>query len=252
MPRFCSRCRWPPAAVLAAVLVVRVIVTSVCTGCRRWPETTVVPATAEVIVTVQVAVAAPPVCRCRSSERRTRPGPSETIARGRRVRACIDRPIGRVHRDREHVVRVDRVVRGRRCDLDVGVQRGQRFAVAVLAGVGGIAVVVRYVGKATRRHRRVVAWMRHTTDQRDRRSCRRSGSLAGRVAQIDREIDIACRRPGPTGDRRLVMHRRTDRGRRDRTRAGCISRTRTGMNRRHHRRGQLLRGQRFAVAVLAG
>ena len=50
----------PPAAVLTAVLVVRVIV---------WPfdrdvevaETTVVPTAAEVIVTVQVAVAPPPV-----------------------------------------------------------------------------------------------------------------------------------------------------------------------------------------------
>ena len=50
----------PPAAVFTAVLVVRVIVRPL-TGMFDVAETTVVPATAEVIVTVQVAVAAPPV-----------------------------------------------------------------------------------------------------------------------------------------------------------------------------------------------
>src|SRR5690349_15434534 len=50
----------PPAAVLTAVLVVRVIVWP-ATGMSDVAETTVVPAAAEVIVTVQVAVAAPPV-----------------------------------------------------------------------------------------------------------------------------------------------------------------------------------------------
>ena len=50
----------PPAAVLTAVLVVRVIVWPL-TGMSDVAATTVVPATAEVMVTVQVAVAAPPV-----------------------------------------------------------------------------------------------------------------------------------------------------------------------------------------------
>src|SRR5262249_58742630 len=50
----------PPAAVLAAVPVVRVIVTPL-TGMSDVAETTVVPTAAEVIVTVQLAVAAPPV-----------------------------------------------------------------------------------------------------------------------------------------------------------------------------------------------
>ena len=50
----------PPAAVFAAVAVVRVIVTPL-TGISDVADTTVVPTTAEVIVTVQLAVAAPPV-----------------------------------------------------------------------------------------------------------------------------------------------------------------------------------------------
>src|SRR3954471_5245421 len=50
----------PPAAVFTAVLVVRVIVWPL-TGMSDGGETTVVPTTAEVMVTVQVAVAAPPV-----------------------------------------------------------------------------------------------------------------------------------------------------------------------------------------------
>src|SRR5262245_12823305 len=50
----------PPEAVFAAVPVVRVIVTPL-TGMFDVACTTVVPATLEVIVTVQLAVAAPPV-----------------------------------------------------------------------------------------------------------------------------------------------------------------------------------------------
>jgi hypothetical protein len=50
----------PPEAVLSAVPVVRVIVTPL-TGMFEVAETTVVPAVDEVIVTVQLAVAAPPV-----------------------------------------------------------------------------------------------------------------------------------------------------------------------------------------------
>ena len=50
----------PPAAVFTAVFVVRVIVWPL-TGMSEVAETTVVPVAAEVIVTVQVAVAAPPV-----------------------------------------------------------------------------------------------------------------------------------------------------------------------------------------------
>ena len=50
----------PPAAVFAAVLVVRVIVCPL-TGMADVACTTVVPGVAEVIVTVQRAVAAPPV-----------------------------------------------------------------------------------------------------------------------------------------------------------------------------------------------
>ena len=50
----------PPAAVFTAVLVVRVIVWPL-TGMSDVAETTVVPTAAEVMVTVQVAVAAPPV-----------------------------------------------------------------------------------------------------------------------------------------------------------------------------------------------
>jgi hypothetical protein len=50
----------PPDAVLAAVPVVRVIVTPF-TGMSDVAWTTVVPATFEVIVTVQLAVAPPPV-----------------------------------------------------------------------------------------------------------------------------------------------------------------------------------------------
>src|SRR5262245_22468789 len=50
----------PPAAVLTAVSVVRLIVLPLI-GMSEVAETTVVPAVAEVIVTVQVAVAAPPV-----------------------------------------------------------------------------------------------------------------------------------------------------------------------------------------------
>ena len=50
----------PPEAVFAAVPVVRVIVTPF-TGIADVAETTVVPAVAEVMVTVQLAVAAPPV-----------------------------------------------------------------------------------------------------------------------------------------------------------------------------------------------
>ena len=50
----------PPAAVFTAVFVVRVIVWP-ATGMSEVAETTVVPVAAEVIVTVQVAVAAPPV-----------------------------------------------------------------------------------------------------------------------------------------------------------------------------------------------
>jgi hypothetical protein len=50
----------PPEAVFAAVPVVREIET-VLTGMFDVAETTVVPVTAEVIVTVQLAVAPPPV-----------------------------------------------------------------------------------------------------------------------------------------------------------------------------------------------
>src|SRR6188472_3739183 len=50
----------PPAAVFAAVPVVRVIVWPL-TGMFDVAETTVVPVAADVIVTVQLAVAAPPV-----------------------------------------------------------------------------------------------------------------------------------------------------------------------------------------------
>jgi hypothetical protein len=50
----------PPAAVFTAVFVVRVIVWPL-TGMSEVADTVVVPATAEVIVTVQLAVAAPPV-----------------------------------------------------------------------------------------------------------------------------------------------------------------------------------------------
>ena len=50
----------PPAVVLSAVFVARVIVTP-ATGIPEVAETTVVPVTAELIVTVQLAVAAPPV-----------------------------------------------------------------------------------------------------------------------------------------------------------------------------------------------
>src|SRR5262245_5319134 len=50
----------PPAAVFTAVLVVRVIVWPL-TGMSDVAETTVVPTSFEAMVTVQVAVAAPPV-----------------------------------------------------------------------------------------------------------------------------------------------------------------------------------------------
>ena len=50
----------PPGAVFTAVPVVRVIVTPL-TGMFDVAETTVVPVAAEVIVTVQDAVAPPPV-----------------------------------------------------------------------------------------------------------------------------------------------------------------------------------------------
>src|SRR4029079_15308530 len=50
----------PPAAVLTGVFVVRVIVLPIA-GMSEVAETTLVPVTAEVIVTVHVAVAAPPV-----------------------------------------------------------------------------------------------------------------------------------------------------------------------------------------------
>ena len=50
----------PPAAVLSAVAVVRVIVWPL-TGMSEVAETTVVPVAADVIVTVQLAVAPPPV-----------------------------------------------------------------------------------------------------------------------------------------------------------------------------------------------
>src|SRR5437870_2766590 len=50
----------PPAAVLTAVSVVRVVVW-LLTGMVAVVETWVVPVVADVIVTVQVAVAAPPV-----------------------------------------------------------------------------------------------------------------------------------------------------------------------------------------------
>jgi len=50
----------PPEAVFAAVPVVRVIVTPL-TGMPAVAETTVVPVVADTIVTVQLAVAPPPV-----------------------------------------------------------------------------------------------------------------------------------------------------------------------------------------------
>ena len=50
----------PPAAVFAAVPVVRVNVMPF-TGMSEVADTTVVPLAAEVIVTVQLALAAPPV-----------------------------------------------------------------------------------------------------------------------------------------------------------------------------------------------
>src|SRR5262245_40929001 len=50
----------PPAAVFTAVFVVRVIVCPL-TGISDVADTTVVPVAAEVIVTVPLAVAAPPV-----------------------------------------------------------------------------------------------------------------------------------------------------------------------------------------------
>src|SRR5262249_61829968 len=50
----------PPAAVFTAVFVVRVIVCPL-TGMSDVAETTVVPVAADVIVTVQLAVAPPPV-----------------------------------------------------------------------------------------------------------------------------------------------------------------------------------------------
>src|SRR4051812_6020327 len=50
----------PPAAVFTAVFVARVIVLP-ATGMSEVAATTVVPTTSEVMVTVHVAVAAPPV-----------------------------------------------------------------------------------------------------------------------------------------------------------------------------------------------
>ena len=50
----------PPAVVFAAVPVVRVIVCAV-TGMFEVADTTVVPIVADVIVTLQLAVAPPPV-----------------------------------------------------------------------------------------------------------------------------------------------------------------------------------------------
>src|SRR3954454_9364596 len=59
-PQFFEAVPLPPAPVFAAVPVVRVMLTPL-TGIADVAVTTVVPAVAEVIVTVQLAVAAPPV-----------------------------------------------------------------------------------------------------------------------------------------------------------------------------------------------
>jgi hypothetical protein len=59
-PQFLVALSLPPEAVFAAVPVVRVMVCPF-TGMSDVADTTVVPAVDEVIVTVQLAVAAPPV-----------------------------------------------------------------------------------------------------------------------------------------------------------------------------------------------
>src|SRR5262245_66160011 len=77
----------PPAAVFTAVFVVRVIVCPF-TGMSDVADTTVVPVAAEVIVTVQLAVAAPPVYVQRSGPRQLA-GPDTTDA----VAVCGPAPI---------------------------------------------------------------------------------------------------------------------------------------------------------------
>jgi hypothetical protein len=74
----------PPAAVFAAVFVVRRTFWPL-TGMFEVAETTVVPATAEVIVTVQLAVAAPPVYVQVLTSPTKEPGPLTMLA----VAVCV-------------------------------------------------------------------------------------------------------------------------------------------------------------------
>ena len=128
----------PPAAVFTAVFVVRVIVCPF-TGMSDVADTTVVPTAAEVIVTVQLAVAA--ATRVGAGVRADEAARAAHDRGGRRMRPRVDRPVDRVHRDRQHVVRVDRVRRGRRRDLDVRVHpRLLRIGAVTGVTVAGLAV----------------------------------------------------------------------------------------------------------------
>src|SRR5262245_60257598 len=77
----------PPAAVFTAVFVVRVITTPL-TGMSEVADTTVVPTALELIVTVQLAVAAPPVY-VHDGEPTNAPGPLTIDA----VAVCGPAPI---------------------------------------------------------------------------------------------------------------------------------------------------------------
>ena len=95
--------------------------------------------------------------------------------------------------------------------------RRQRLTQTVRRQIGRVPVVVRLERQTIHTNNRIRRRMRHTTNKRHirARSLRRPGAVS-RV-RIHREVDRARRRRQRTRHRRLVMHRRTDRRRQDRS-----------------------------------
>ena len=95
--------------------------------------------------------------------------------------------------------------------------RRQRLTQTVRRQIGRVPVVVRLERQTIHTNNRIRRRMRHTTHKRHirARSLRRPGAVSRR--RIHGEVDRARRRRQRTRHRRLVMHRRTDRRRQDRS-----------------------------------
>ena len=167
-------------------------------------------------------------CRCSSASRRT--GRATHDRRRRRVRPRIDRPTDRVDGDRQHMVRADRVVRGRRRDRDVRVDDLERLA----SSVGGpVCTAARVVSEerplAGRVDREVERGRVHLAGRQ--RECGARDRRAAGARAVQEPVDLHA--PGryrvarSAADRHEVVHLRADRDRRHR-RVACV------MDRRRH------------------